>query len=161
MSTRCQVIVRTPKKTSLGQNPGDEIYLYRHCDGYPDSIIPSLLMAYKMSDAQEENGWQAARPYKAAGYIIAAGFSPFEAEKPHSYSCIAYEPLPYKELHCDIEYLYIVTPIEKNSEIVWDVEVRTPKKAFYDSPAEENTKRIAKNDIRKLAKNTNLVSSEV
>ena len=93
MSTRANILV---------QSRDEKILLYRHCDGYPGSVIPSLQAAFRLSDGN----WEAGRPYKAASYIIAEGVRP-EGGAPYT----AYEALPYLELHGDIEYYYQVTCI--------------------------------------------------
>jgi len=91
VSTRANILV---------QSQDEKILLYRHCDGYPGSVIPSLQAAFRLS----MGNWEAGRPYKAASYIIAEGVRP-EGGAPYT----AYEPLPYLELHGDIEYYYQVT----------------------------------------------------
>lgn len=49
MSTRCQVTVQ---QHGIGWD--QKVTMYRHCDGYPSSILPSLAKAFKMLDADRE-----------------------------------------------------------------------------------------------------------
>lgn len=42
MSTRSQLAIYE-SETSPVQNPADGVFLYRHSDGYPESVIPDVL----------------------------------------------------------------------------------------------------------------------
>lgn len=98
MSTRCQVEV----------TDGDhKITLYHHTDGYPSYMLPLIKSAWK----KYGKGWEGARVYKVASMLCAVDPTIFE-------------PLPYHDLHADIEYFYSINckgKMDMSSEPVWNV----------------------------------------
>ncbi len=153
MSTRCHVLVENPAE----KDEDNKILLYRHCDGYPTIVLPSILRAFQMSDATDKGyGWQAGRVLKVAGFIIAEGFRP-KSKKAGAYdgAYIAYEPLPYKQLHGDVEWLYRVQIKASNGVIQWFVKVLRPTKKFWAGEGNKeaiwkNTRTVAKGYITEI-----------
>lgn len=102
MSTRCNVIVRGCF--------GEEIIFYRHSDGYPESVIPSLTKLLEWSDVLRNNASQ------FSGWLILLGHLEYlkytknniyqDDFKPSDWKVGAYEPTT--GIHGDIEYLYIL-----------------------------------------------------
>ena len=82
MSTRCNVRFKGWK---------EEVQLYRHCDGYPTSILPDLAEAFHKAGGD----WETGRAGKSARYLI-------------KYSSGCYEPESHTTAHGDIAYLYTV-----------------------------------------------------
>lgn len=106
MSTRAQVIVKDAY--------GDEVWFYRHSDGYPDGVKESLtkFLDYVKSGAIRDNTDQ------AAGWLVIIGHKEYLDNKYHfdepqsgnncyGWKVGAYEPCAPKQ-HCDIEYLYTI-----------------------------------------------------
>ena len=111
MSTRCNIRVT---QSGLGDWT-NEIQLYRHCDGYPSSILPDLANIFESCGG----GYEAGRAGKSAAFII-------------KYGDDCYEPENGLRLHGDIDYLYLVRCVNKNGgslaeKATWEVEVRAPK----------------------------------
>jgi hypothetical protein len=122
MSTRCHVLVQV---TGMGSD--DSMLLYHHCDGYPSNMIPVLQKAWKIAvdESSDFHGkptvpdWQAGRLGKVCGFLCAA--DPGQME-----------PLDYKDLHGDIEYLYLLHVTNSHSGSMaehpsWEVEIYQPK----------------------------------
>ena len=138
MSTRSNIIVR-----AFGSK--EEIQLYRHCDGYPTSVLPSLETAYRLSGGD----WQAGRVGKAAAFICTAGYKEMEgiddAVKPYT----AYEVDPEIGLHGGVEWVYVITLLnnpkykgKNDKEILWKVEVFVPAEGFWDDPTFDRLRLI-------------------
>jgi len=130
MSTRANIRIRT-----LGADQGEEIQLYRHCDGYPTSVLPSLVKAFEMSGG----GWPGGRAGQTASFICAAGYNP-EMATPYT----AYEPEQGTQLHPDVEWVYVLTLLNnpKDGKIFWKVEVSKPLSGFWDDPTFDNLKLV-------------------
>ena len=156
MSTRANVRI-----TAEGLGWEDEVQLYRHCDGYPTSVLPSLAKAYKWSGG----GWEAGRPGKAAAYICAASFQ--KAKKAGDLELapyVPYEPDSDLRLHPDIEWVYRVVLVNHHSGITteeptWEVEVYKPKRGFWDKPEFENCVLIGRGEVRFMAKHAAKIES--
>lgn len=146
MSTRCMVRV-----TSSGL-PWEEIpqYLYHHCDGYPEYILPLLERAFNAGMELIKgryarfNGtpdfWEMGRAGKVAGLICATDplqFEPF----PESNLRASKADAPYQS---DLEYVYAVHIVNKNDhEIRWFITVYEPKNnKFWDDPSQKNLKQV-------------------
>ena len=122
MSTRCQVIVRDSRN--------EQVWFYRHCDGYPEGVAPTLnafldlVKAGKIRDNVEQ----------ACGWIVIIGAVEYQTvkadcfDKPKGpvfsadgmtgddlmgWQAGAYEPCPNGCVHGDIEYAYLVDLEEK------------------------------------------------
>ena len=122
MSTRCQVRVK-----SEGLSWKEERWLYHHHDGYPENMVPLIEQArnlihdkYIKGMENEENG----KNY----YSYMNG----RAGKVSSFLCavdpIGFEPEGVGDEHGDIEYLYKLFLVNKDSgsfgsKPVWEMEV--------------------------------------
>ena len=132
MSTRCQVIVK---------DQWSEIWFYRHCDGYPEGVKPTLdtFCQWLKDNRIRKNAEQ------SAGWLIVLGRSEYKAwersdhkprqqdgpfEPGHDISLSAwkvgaYEPCE-KILHGDIEYLYVVNLATASwNEATFDTDANT------------------------------------
>src|SRR5208282_26309 len=122
MSTRCHVLV------DIRGNEDATMLMYHHCDGYPSNMIEVLQRAWKIAVEQSSKfhgeptvpDWQAGRLGKVCGFLCAS--DPGQME-----------PLDYKDLHGDIEYLYhlVVTNSHGGSMAehpTWQVAIYQPKK---------------------------------
>lgn len=133
MSTRCQVIVK---------DAHDELWFYRHSDGYPEGTLPTLskfvdwIAAGRIRHNVEQNaGWLVIignHEYVEHG----SGF-PEPAEHPYGgWKVGAYEPcMPVK--HGDIEFLYTVDCValtvsvqEVSGGFTREQELSKPKKLY-------------------------------
>ena len=100
MSTRCQIIVK---------DGYDEIWFYRHSDGYPDGVKETLnqFLSWVKEGKIRNNAEQ------AAGWLIILGNQEYKvgtepkAKDGYGWKVGAYEPSAPKK-HGDIEYLYTV-----------------------------------------------------
>ncbi len=127
----------------------EEVQLYRHCDGYPTSVLPSLLKAFESGQSEESpHVWPLGRAGYAAAYIIAATYESGIQYGPY----IAVEPESGFDLHCDIEWLYLVNCINPPEEklIYWDIVVYRPRKGFWDKPAVSGCDVMAKGRLEDL-----------
>ena len=97
MTTRANL-----KIESLGLDWHEAVQLYRHADGYPTSVLPSLLRAHKLSGG----GWESGRSGKAAAFICAEGVEDGYA---------AYEPESDLSYHGDEDWIYILTLFNQHS----------------------------------------------
>jgi hypothetical protein len=107
MSTRCQVIVK--------DSFNDEIWFYRHSDGYPDGVKETLstFLEWVKDGTIRDNAEQ------SSGWLIILGHQEYDGiEMPNikdnfsSWKVGAYEP-SIPEEHGDIEYLYTIDLKEK------------------------------------------------
>lgn len=151
MSTRCQVIV---KAEGLAWSPED-VMLYHHCDGYESNMLPLIQrgLAAILKPVENyrgvltaENAWQAGRPGKAAAWLCSVDPSGFEVESG-------------TKLHGDIEYLYVITAVNKSQgsmdeKPTWNVDVYQPREGtnFWDEPKIESMEKTNSGEINKLAK---------
>ena len=118
MSTRAQVIIK--------DEFGDELRFYRHSDGYPEGIMPSLekflcwVKEGKIKDNVEQAaGWLiliGAEEYRQRydGTLKESVTQPSEDYKISGGKCGAFEPCPCRSLHGDIAYLYEINLHEKS-----------------------------------------------
>lgn len=97
MSTRCQVIVRGELE--------NEVWFYRHSDGYPEGVKDSLEKFLKLV----KEGKIRDNAQQASGWLVVIGHNEYEVpdEPTDDWKVGAYEPCPPGE-HGDIEYLYTV-----------------------------------------------------
>ena len=109
MSTRCQVIV----KDSYG-----EVWFYRHCDGYPEGVKPTLdQFCQWIKDKRIRNNAE-----QAAGWLVILGreeykkwedgrqdgpWEPGHEDALSGWEVGAYEPCS-PQMHGDIEFLHVV-----------------------------------------------------
>ena len=118
MSTRAQIIITD------GQ---DELWFYRHSDGYPEGTMPTLEKFLSWvkegkirNNVEQAAGWLVligAKEYSTELVSSSAGksewkekenlFEPPEGDRMTGWKCGAYEPC-CPEMHGDIEYLYTV-----------------------------------------------------
>lgn len=114
MSTRCNIIIK---------EGDDKMFFYRHSDGYPEGVAPTLNMFMEWL----RNGKIRDNISQGAGWLIALGameynsLPSYKASKDEGYGSYAeldsikpptdwkvgaYEPTT--AIHGDIEYLYII-----------------------------------------------------
>ena len=94
MSTRCNVLVKDSK--------GDELWYYRHSDGYPESVLPSLQpLIDKVND-----GSLRGNIVQFTGWIIKQGIDEYKNVN-WEWKVGAYEPTTCQ--HGDVEWLYTIT----------------------------------------------------
>jgi hypothetical protein len=100
MSTRCQVIIK---------DSYSEVWFYRHSDGYPEAVIPSL----EKFLSWVKEGKIRADAMQASGWLVILGHNEYQvSDEPGNdpvfdWKVGAYEPCTPEE-HEDIEYLYTV-----------------------------------------------------
>lgn len=109
MSTRANIIIK---------DRWNKLYFYRHCDGYPDRVMPSLekfMQCVKDGKIRDNVG-------QAAGWLIVMGYHEYGRTEPQKdisgWKVGAYEPAT--GIHVDIEYLYVVDLEKKSIEIIED-----------------------------------------
>lgn len=157
MSIRANVRI-----TSEGLAWRDEVQLYRHCDGYPTSVLLSLAKAYQWSGGS----WEAGRPRKVAAYICAASYKKaYDAHGFHHPPYVAYEPDGDLDLHPDIEWLYRVIVVNHHGGVTtevptWEVEVYKPIRKFWDEPSFENCILIDRGEVTQIAKKAKKIKQE-
>jgi hypothetical protein len=121
MSTRCQVILK--------DKWGHELWFYRHSDGYPEGVMPSLEQflgwlkkGLIRDNVEQAGGWLILLGAKEYGsnHSYAKGkwveipksldelFAPGKDNSGMGWKCGAYEPCSHHEKHGDIEYLYTI-----------------------------------------------------
>ena len=117
MSTRAQVIIK--------DEFGDELRFYRHSDGYPEGIMPSLekFLSWVKEGKIRDNVEQ------SAGWLILIGAEEYreryddtlkesvtqpEDDRVSGWMCGAFEPCACRSLHGDIEHLYEIDLNEKS-----------------------------------------------
>lgn len=117
MSTRCQIIIKDEE---------DELWFYRHSDGYPSGTLPTLekFMTWVKEGKIRDNVEQ------ASGWLIIIGSRELRdllKGLPDNYmdwKVGAYEPsVPYE--HGDIEYLYELDLINLTIKITSKYKNRT------------------------------------
>ena len=105
MSTRANIIVR--------QDGREDLWFYRHSDGYPETVLPSLEPLIEAVN----DGRLRADSMQFAGWLILKGAHEQGQSWPPDGSSVdswntwkvgAYEPTPFHP-HGDIEYLYTIT----------------------------------------------------
>ena len=93
MATRCNIVVSDAY--------GKELWYYRHYDGYPDSVIPSLeplMKALREGKVRDNVG-------QFSGWLIVIGNKEYNKTRSiNGWKCGAYEPTTGQ--HGDIDYLY-------------------------------------------------------
>tara|TARA_R100001163_G_scaffold33932_1_gene26256 strand:- start:606 stop:950 length:345 start_codon:yes stop_codon:yes gene_type:complete len=99
MATRCNIKI-------TDQN--DTLWFYRHSDGYPESVLPSLapLMAALRAGQLRDNVGQ------FSGWLVVIGNKEYNRTRAlpngskswNAWKCGAYEPTT--EQHGDIDYMY-------------------------------------------------------
>lgn len=125
MSTRCQIKI----------TDGDqELWFYRHSDGYPRTTLPSLRTFLKWvtdgkirDNVEQSSGWLVllgAKEYgkkyvvKKESYVEKTMDELFEprGEKEDAWKCGAYEPCPC-ERHGDIAWFYTIDLARKTIKV--------------------------------------------
>lgn len=120
MSTRCNIVLRSKLCAADPAKP-DELWFYRHSDGYPDGVMPTLGEFLKLLGERSIRR----NLSQCAGWLILLGHEEYAKEgycgtlenhrtkadcKAREYhnawKCGAYEPTTGE--HGDIEYLYVV-----------------------------------------------------
>jgi hypothetical protein len=103
MSTRCQVIVK---------DQWDSIWFYRHCDGDPKGVMPSLekFLSWVKSGKIRNNAGQ------SSGWLVIIGHNenkvPDEPIDSNNWKVGAFEPCTPNE-HGDIKYLYTIDLVKE------------------------------------------------
>lgn len=97
MSTRCQIEFTEEWKNDKGEKQSESILLYRHCDGYPEGVIPDL---------KEFLEWNGSRitdiEYTAANFI-------FWSKRRAGGGLIGFGICQKDDFHGDIEFYYNIT----------------------------------------------------
>lgn len=131
MSTRCNVRVTS---SGLGWEEAPQ-YLYHHCDGYPENILPLIEKAFLVGTDMLKATLELGRAGKVAGLLCAVDPLQFEPDPEANLRGDA----PY---HGDVEYIYHVHLVNKKADgaIRWFVTVYKPKAGgdFWDNPCKEN-----------------------
>jgi len=120
MSTRTNIVVKD------GCKDRKPVYLYRHWDGYPESMFPMFGAIWEAIDKPD---WQHGRQEKAAGVIIQHG------NNHEKYPALE----PTTQLHGDVGWVYVVS-VDESPE--WSVEVYVPQKGFWDAPDLDKCKSL-------------------
>ncbi len=105
MATRCNVVVKN--------NVGETSIVYRHCDGYPESVLPALEpILSKIKTTPKDFQWNAheygglkitnLRPILVAHDIVKIEESYFIGNNQRTYRPFEFTT----DIHGDIEYLY-------------------------------------------------------
>jgi len=115
MSTRCQIIIK--------DNYNDELWFYRHHDGYPEGTLPLLnkFMDLVKTGQIRDNTMQ------ASGWLVLIGAEEYDVKYPdqhfksksksyNDWKCGSFEPCP-PERHGDIEFLYTLDLSKRSIEI--------------------------------------------
>jgi len=128
-----------------GTDYDESVLMYHHSDGYPSNILPLLHDGYEIAKKKERKQherifagrpykpdlWETSRAGKVAGFIAASDPGSFEPEQG-------------KQLHGDIEWFYVVRPVQKTgSPPEWLVDVYVPKSGFWDNSTRSNLKKVA------------------
>jgi hypothetical protein len=143
MSTRSQVIIVSGE--SFSGDEIDEMWFYRHSDGYPSGNMPQL---YKFMKWREE-GRIRDNVEQSCGWLVLIGAEEYDymwsdsgeklkkkkiTEPSHDsfsgWKCGAYEPCPCRTNHGDIEWLYTID-IKENSIIITNFD-KTKKYSFEE-----------------------------
>ena len=91
MSTRCNIVVR---------DGDDELWFYRHSDGYPESVLPDLEpLMEKLRDGSLRNNLS-----QFCGWLIVKGHEGYKRHPGYDWHVGNYEPTT--GLHVDAEYVY-------------------------------------------------------
>ena len=157
MSTRSHILIEQEK------NQLYPIMIYKHSDGYPSGVLPFLqefthkFLKVRGHDpeyflAQLLRHWSIQdRWYEA---IIKTAWGRDDYEEPYEgfnerhkniqseYAFLSWGITPLSDIHGDIEYFYIVKTTGK-------IEVRVPKKGFWENPTLENTKKMTVAEVKK------------
>jgi len=107
MSTRCQVIIK--------DDYNEQQWFYRHSDGYPEGVTPTLDKFCEMVNEGQIRG----NTEQCAGWLVILGAIEYQTVKPECFKAMAdfkpsdwkvgaYEPCE-KHLHGDIEHCYVVS----------------------------------------------------
>lgn len=98
MSTRCQILMK---------QGSDTLWFYRHCDGYPEGVKPTLDTFCKwLKDGLIRKDLQ-----QASGWLVILGHLENKVKDapipndPYGWEVGSYEPCP-PERHGDIDHLY-------------------------------------------------------
>lgn len=142
MSTRCMVRITS---SGLGWDEAPQ-YLYHHCDGYPENILPLINKAFVVGT--EGMGalrgfpadWELGRAGKVAGLLCAVDPLQFEPDPEANSRGDA----PY---HGDLDFVYHVHLVNKTNPkdrgaIRWLVTVFQTKPEFWDAPTNKNLKQV-------------------
>lgn len=114
MGTRCNILITDENENTL--------YFYRHYDGYPESIVPSLSPLLERLQAGElrKNVGQ------FSGHLILLGAQEMAAQNSrlkmnpsseNNWKCGFYEPTT--GIHGDVAYIYTLD-LEKE-ELTWEI----------------------------------------
>ena len=158
MTTRANL-----KIESLGLDWHEAVQLYRHADGYPTAVLPSLVKAYKWSGG----GWEAGRARKVAAYICASSYVP--AHRVGNYDMppyVPYEPDTGLTPHGDIEWYYILWLHNAkggamDEEPQWEVAVFIAGEEFWDNPTFLNLVPVARGEIHEMAERAEGIEQSV
>ena len=108
MSTRCNIVVK--------DEHGQELWFYRHGDGYPETVLPSLQpLIDKVND-----GTLRGNLVQFSGWIIKQGIDEYKELREkypemYGWKVGAYEPTTQQ--HGDIEHLYTIELEKKPNSI--------------------------------------------
>jgi hypothetical protein len=123
MSTRAQV--------KIVDGNGDELWFYRHSDGYPKGAMPTLekFLAWVKEGRIRNNVEQAAgwliligaeeynEFYKDGAMVKKTTLTEPSGDGLSGWQCGSYQPCPCRDLHGDVEYLYTIDLAKKTIEV--------------------------------------------
>ena len=92
MSTTANIIIK---------DKYEKLYFYRHCDGCPKGIMPTLIQFLDKVKSGEIRD----NVNQSAGWLIIIGYEEYKEYQP-DWKVGAYEPTT--DIYGDIEYLYVV-----------------------------------------------------
>lgn len=131
-------------------------YVFAHGGGDPEWIVPPLLQAHDLGreprrgfvwpDREYDESWKMGRAGYAASLICSTD--------PMGLQVDTYPLLDEGRLYGDLDYLYVVRPvIGDDRRYSWHVEIRVPRRVFWENPTAENTRVLARSQpIGKLAR---------
>ena len=143
MSTRASILL-----TSTDPNSDDPVWMYRHCDGYPSSVVPSIAAAQDLLAATD---YQRTRTPYMASLLCVAGYEParditcadgsiYQVGATVSYRV---DTGPAS----DAEYVYVISA----SAAGWHIQVRRPTRRWWDHPIMSHTRLIRRGMAAELA----------
>ncbi len=133
MATRCNVVI-----TMDNMEPA---VLYRHWDGYPSEVLPSLARAFSAGGE-----CQNAQPSSLAAFIIADGITTSMDDLPYA----EYEPT--NDLHADVDYIYLVVASRnEDGDPRWAVEILEPAPGYQNKPSLDNCLLLDWGEVLSLA----------
>lgn len=126
MGTRANIIIK---------DSSDQLFFYRHSDGYPDVTLESLK---KFCDGYSKHLRDNVE--QSAGWLIIHGREEYMKDDllsspSYAFKVGAYEPAAC--LHGDVEFVYIIDLVKGT------IETKECTSGFWDKPSLKNTKKLS------------------